>query len=146
MPLWTRLVGWLFGIDLNRIVDAVTATLSARIKAQADTANISTQADLQMQLRRWDAQVEAWRLQQQLLIAEHGWWVTRWQRPVLFYGFCFHIFCVLTASAFPGLGWTVMALPPPLDWLQAAVLGSYFVLRSLEKGKQGELLEKVKGK
>jgi len=26
------------------------------------------------------------------------------------------------------------------------VLGSYFVLRSLEKSKRGELLEKVKGK
>ena len=117
MPLWTRLAGWLFGIDLNRIVDAVTETLSARIKAKADTANISTQAELQMQLRQWDAQVEAWRLQQQLLIAEHGWWVTRWQRPSLFYAFCLHIVCVVMASAFPGLGWTVMALPNPLDWL-----------------------------
>ena len=63
MPLWTRLAGWLLGLDLNRIVDAVTATLSARIKAQADTANIATQADLQMQLRQWEAQVENWRFQ-----------------------------------------------------------------------------------
>ncbi len=146
MPLWTRFAGWLLGLDLNRIVAGVTDTLTARIRAQADTTNISTQAELQMQLKQWDAQVENWKLQQQLLTAEHGWWVTRWQRPLLFYVFCFHVACVVVASTFSGLGWTVLALPEPLGWLETGVLGSYYLLRSLEKGKRAELLAKVKGK
>ena len=146
MPFWTRLAGWLFGIDLNSIVTAVTNTLSAKIKAQADTTNVSTQAELQMQLKQWDAQVENWKLQQQLLIVEHGWWVTRWQRPLLFYVFCFHVACVVVASAFTRLGWTVAALPDPLGWLEAGVLGSYFLLRSVEKSSRGDLIDKAKGK
>ena len=146
MPMWTRVAGWLLGIDLNKIVAAVTATLTARIKAQADTANVTTQAELQMQLRQWDAQVDNWRLQQQLLIAEHGWWVARFQRPLLFYIFAVHVGCVVMASAFPGLGWTVNALPEPLAWLEAGVLGSYFLLRLAEKRLRGSLVEKVKGR
>lgn len=146
MPFWARLAGWLFGINLNSIAAAVTNTLCARIKAQADTTNVSTQAELQMQLRQWDAQVANWQLQQQLLIAEHGWWVTRWQRPLLFYVFCFHVACVVLASAFAGLGWTVAALPSPLDWLEAGVLSSYFLLRSFELSKRGELIDKARGK
>jgi hypothetical protein len=146
MPIWTRIVGWLCGIDLNSIVTGVTNTLSARIKAQADTTNVSTQAELQMQLKQWDAQVENWQLQEQLLIAEHGWWVTRWQRPLLFYVFAFHIAFVVVASSFARLGWIVQALPQPLDWLEAAVLSSYFLLRSLENGRRGDLIDKVKVK
>jgi hypothetical protein len=143
MPFWTKLAGWIFGIDINGIVTGVTNTLAAKIKAQADTTNILTQAELQMQLKQWDAQVDNWKLQQRLLIAEHGWWVTRWQRPLLFYVFCFHVACVVGASAFTRLGWIVQALPQPLDWLETGVLGSYFLLRSYEKRGRGDLVNKI---
>jgi hypothetical protein len=53
---------------------------------------------------------------------------------------------VVGASAFTKAGWTVAALPEPLDWLETGVLGSYFLLRSFEKRGRGGIVNKVAGK
>lgn len=46
---------------------------------------------------------------------------------------CGHVAAVVIASTFPALGWTVHALPPPMDQWQGTIILSLFGLSAVAK-------------
>lgn len=78
------------------------------------------------------AEIETRKLQKDVIIAEHGWWVTRWQRPFLFYPCAIHVLAIIFDTVF-SLGWGISSLPSPYNELQFAIILSYFLTRPVEK-------------
>lgn len=78
------------------------------------------------------AEIENRKVQKDLIVAEHGWWVTRWQRPFLFYPCALHIITIIFDTVF-SLGWGIPSLPSPYNELQFAIVLSYFLTRPVEK-------------
>lgn len=78
------------------------------------------------------AEIETRKQQKELIVAEHGWWITRWQRPFLFYPCALHVLAIVFDTVFQmGLG--VPSLPSPYNELQFAIILSYFLTRPVEK-------------
>ena len=81
---------------------------------------------------RIKAELETRKVQKELIVQEHGWWVTRWQRPFLFYPCAAHILAIILDTVF-AFGWGIPSLPSPYNELQFAIVLSYFITRPVEK-------------
>lgn len=97
-----------------------------------------TDKDAQIAVATITAELEARRLQKELLVAESGWWGTRWIRPLIVYPFILHIGAIAIDSTFT-LGWGVAKLPAPYEYLEQTVILSYFIARPFEKIGRGIL-------
>jgi hypothetical protein len=125
----------LFGADaFGRIVSAVADHF--RAKANADLARQQAEigADTQIALARIAAELEARRVQAQILNADRGWWVTRWIRPLLVYPCVLHFAAIVLDSTIAPYGsWGVARLPAPYDLYEQAIILSFFIARPFEK-------------
>jgi hypothetical protein len=134
---WAKIAGWLMGLNINDIVSSVTTTLQVKVKAAADTQNVATQAEAQAMLASWQAEVDTFKLQQQLMIVEQGWWVTRLIRP----GFAY-----LTMGYYGALlfGIKVPVLPDPWNYLACGIVGTFFLMRPFEKNSRAAMIATLK--
>ncbi len=55
----------------------------------------------------------------------------RWAIGIVAVALCGHVACVVIASAFPSLNWTVHALPRPMDDWQGTIILSLFGLSAV---------------
>lgn len=78
------------------------------------------------------AEIENRKVQKEVILNEHGWWVTRWCRPFLFYPLALHIVAISLDTIFK-FGWGIPSLPSPYNELQFAIILSYFLTRPVEK-------------
>lgn len=127
-----KLVGWLGGGVLDALAGRVADYL--RQKASDDLARFQTgvQADTQIALAQVNAQIEARKLQAQIMDADRGWWVTSWIRPLIVYPCVLHFGAIVLDSTF-AFGWGIAKLPPPYDGYEQAIILSFFIARPFEK-------------
>lgn len=127
-----KLIGWFGGGVLDALTGRVADYL--RQKASDDLARFQTgvQADTQIALSQVNAQIEARKLQAQIMDADRGWWVTSWIRPLIVYPCVLHFGAIVLDSTF-AFGWGIAKLPPPYDGYEQAIILSFFIARPFEK-------------
>jgi len=127
-----KLLGWLGG----GVFDSLLGRLSDYMlrKASDDLARFQTgvQADTQIALTQINAQIEARKLQAEIMQADRGWWVTSWIRPLIVYPCILHFGAIVLDSTF-AFGWGIAKLPPPYDSYEQAIILSFFIARPFEK-------------
>ena len=114
------------------IVKGYTDLATARVMAAKDQELARIKSGEAVDLKKEDTTAIIVQLQQALILADQQWWVTRWIRPGFSYICMVHMGMVAAAS----IGWIngpINALPYPMDYLQAGIIGSYFLLRPFEK-------------
>jgi hypothetical protein len=129
-----KLLGFFGGDLFSRIVEAVAGYL--RLKANDDLARYqaSVAADTQIALARVNAEIEARKLQAQIVAADRGWRVTAWIRPLLVYPCVLHFAAIVLDSTIPPFGsWGIAKLPAPYDLYEQAIILSFFIARPFEK-------------
>lgn len=114
-------LSWITSILSGGILDKLLAIYSKRQDTDALIAVETIKAEL-----------ETRRLQQQLILAEGGWWVTRLIRPLIVYPFVIHIGAIALDSTFT-MGWGIAKLPSPYESLEQTIILSYFLSRPFEK-------------
>jgi hypothetical protein len=127
-----KLIGLVGGGALDAILGRVAELLQR--KASDDLARFQTgvAADTQIALSRINADIEARKIQAQLVQADRGWWVTAWIRPLIVYPCVVHFGAIVIDSTFR-LGWAIAKLPPPYDGYEQAIILSFFIARPFEK-------------
>lgn len=114
------------------LASAVGNFLQARANGQLAQYQTGVAADTQIALAQINAQIALAQQQQALLLADKGWWVTAWIRPLLIYPFVLHCGAVVLDTVFH-FGWAVPPLPHPFDQYEGQVLALYVGARTLEK-------------
>ena len=127
-----KVIGWFGGGVFDTLIGRVADYL--RQKASDDLARFQTgvQADTQIALTQVNAQIEARKLQAQIMDADRGWWVTSWIRPLIVYPCVLHFGAIVFDSTF-AFGWGIAKLPPPYDGYEQAIILSFFIARPFEK-------------
>jgi len=129
MPMLLTLALKTFG---SGIIEKLLGYLQQRANVQLEERKAEVGADTQLALAQLTAEVEARKLQTQIALADAGWWVTRWMRPLAFYLCLMHFGAIVLDSTFR-LHWGVPALPPPYDGFEQAILLSIIIARPFEK-------------
>ncbi len=127
-----KFLGWFGGDAFNRVVTAVAGYLQQKANDRLAAHQAEVGGDVQLALARANAEVEARRLQAQLLAADGGWWVTRWMRPLAFYVCLVHFAAIVLDSTFR-FHWAIPALPAPYDGYEQYILLSIIIARPFEK-------------
>ena len=124
----------LFGLInlIPGLTSAVANYLTARANTQLQTYQTGVAADTQIALAQINAQIALGAQQQALLIADKGWWVTAWIRPLLIYPFVLHCGAIVLDTVFR-FGWAIPPLPHPFDAYEGNVLALYVGARTIEK-------------
>lgn len=127
-----KLMGLLGGGALDALLGQLSDYL--RAKANDDLARFQTgvQADTQIAIARITAEIEARKIQTQLIQSDRGWWVTAWVRPLVVYPCVLHFGAIVLDSTFR-FGWGIAKLPPPYDGYEQAIILSFFIARPFEK-------------
>lgn len=127
-----KLAGWLGGGVFDALIGRVAGLL--RQRANNDLARFQTgvQADAQIALAQVTAQIEARKMQAQIMEADRGWWVTAWIRPLIVYPCVLHFGALVLDSTF-AFGWGIAKLPAPYDGYEQAIILSFFIARPFEK-------------
>ena len=127
-----KVIGWFGGGVFDTLIGRVAEYL--RQRASDDLARFQTgvQADTQIALTQVNAQIEARKLQAQIMDADRGWWVTSWIRPLIVYPCVLHFGAIVLDSTF-AFGWGIAKLPPPYDGYEQAIILSFFIARPFEK-------------
>lgn len=79
-----------------------------------------------------DVEISNLEAKRDVLLAEQGWWVTAWIRPLFAYPVIVHFGLVVADSIFQ-FSWTIAALPSPMDQWEGWIVGAYFLTRPVEK-------------
>jgi hypothetical protein len=116
LKIFTSIVSWLSSGVLDKLLDVYS-------KKQDQNAQIAVET-----IR---AELETRKLQKDLLVEEHGWWVTASIRPLVVYPFILHVGAIALDSTFT-LGWGIAKLPSPYETLEQTIILSYFLTRPVE--------------
>lgn len=129
-----KLIGLIGGDVLGRVAGAVAEHFRAKANAELARHQAEIGADTQVALARIAAELDARRVQAQILQADRGWWVTRWIRPLLVYPCVLHFAAIVLDSTVPPYGsWGIARLPAPYDLYEQAIILSFFIARPFEK-------------
>jgi hypothetical protein len=136
-----RLLAFMGGDLFQSVVSKVADYFHKKAAAELDRHRIEVNADAQIALARINAEIEARKIQAQLLAADRGWWVTAWIRPLLVYPCVVHFAgVVLDSTPFwtpfgPHVvgAWGIEKLPAPYDFYEQTVILSFFIARPFEK-------------
>lgn len=115
------LLSWVTGGGLSGVADRIGDAYERKLQAQTDSEKM-----------RIDAEIDTLTLQQQVLIAEQGNWVTRWIRPAFALPFVIYDFKIVVWDKVLKLGATD-PLSPEFWQLQMIVFGAFFITRPFEK-------------
>jgi hypothetical protein len=129
--LW-KLAGLFGGATFDKLLGGVADLLRQRADNELARFQTGVTADTQIALAQVNAQIEARKLQTEILQADRGWWVTSWIRPLIVYPCVAHFGAIVLDSTF-AFGWGIAKLPPPYDGYEQAIILSFFIARPFEK-------------
>lgn len=132
LSLVWKLAGFLGGPVFDKLLGGLAEFLQKRASDDLARFQAGVAADTQIALSQVNAQIEARKLQAQIVQADRGWWVTSWIRPLIVYPCVFHFGAIVLDSTFH-LGWSIAKLPPPYDGYEQAIILSFFIARPFEK-------------
>ncbi|MHA1554812.1 MAG: 3TM-type holin [Alphaproteobacteria bacterium] len=107
--------------SLPGVLKALGSAFEDKQNATTDQARIAA-----------DERIARLQAQRDVLVAETGWPVTRWIRPLFAYPVIVHFSAVVADSLFH-FTWDVAALPEPMATWEGWVVGAYFITRPIEK-------------
>jgi hypothetical protein len=113
----TWLLNFLTGGLLDKILAAFTTTVTT--VASVDRAKIG--AATSVTLGEQAATVALSQSAAAMAIADKGWWVTAWMKPVAFYTFMTHCGAFVIDKTFK-LGWAIPQLPAPYDAMEHDII------------------------
>jgi hypothetical protein len=132
LSLFWKLAGFLGGPVFDKLLGGLAEFLQKRASDDLARFQAGAAADTQIALSQVNAQIEARKLQAQIVQADRGWWVTSWIRPLIVYPCVIHFGAIVLDSTFR-LGWSIAKLPPPYDGYEQAIILSFFIARPFEK-------------
>ena len=132
LSLFWKLAGFLGGPIFDKLLGGVADFLQKRASDDLARFQAGAAADTQIALSQVNAQIEARKLQAQIVEADRGWWVTSWIRPLIVYPCVIHFGAIVLDSTFH-LGWSIAKVPPPYDGYEQAIILSFFIARPFEK-------------
>lgn len=118
------LISWLVGGGIDKILSRLTAARWNELAAQTDADRLAAQ----LQVQAIEAELAAHRETTALRRQTAGQWEMRLLVLVTGLPCALHFGAVCLVSMFPGLGWTVLRLPAPMDEWQGRILLSLFGL------------------
>jgi hypothetical protein len=127
-----KLMGFIGGATFDALLGRLAEYLRARANDDLARYQTGVQADTQIAIAHVNAQIEARKVQAQLIQADRGWWVTAFIRPLIVYPCVLHFGAIVIDSTFL-LGWGIAKLPPPYDGYEQAIILSFFIARPFEK-------------
>lgn len=119
---------FLVGIFSSPLLETVKSYFTS--KANSEIEKTKTEGTVAVALI--NAELESRKAQKEILIADQGWWVTAWIRPLTAYPFVLHVSAIALDSTFK-FGWGVPKLPSPYDQMEWTILLSFFIARPIEK-------------
>ena len=132
LALFWKVAGLLGGATFDKLLGGVADYLRKRADNELARFQAGVAAATQIALARVTAQIEARKLQTELMQADRGWWVTSWIRPLIVYPCVLHFGAIVLDSTF-GFEWGIAKLPPPYDGYEQAIILSFFIARPFEK-------------
>ena len=118
------ILSWLSGGVLDRLLSYFEKRQDTGLERDKLVATVTTE--------EIKAEIEARRLQAQIIQVEQGWWITALMRPFLFYPLAAHYVAVVADSMFH-FSFDIDRLPAPMNDWQGTILLSLFLSRPLEK-------------
>jgi hypothetical protein len=129
-----KLIGLFGGGLFERVLSLLVAHVEKKASEELARFQTGVRADTEIALARLNAELEARRVQAQILEADRGWFVTRWIRPLLVYPCVLHFSAIVLDSTIPPYGsWGIAKLPAPYDLYEQAIILSFFIARPFEK-------------
>ncbi len=116
----------------DKLLGGIAEVLRKRADDELARFQTGVAADTQIAIAQVQAQIEARKLQTEIIQADRGWWVTSWIRPLIVYPCVLHFGAIVLDSTF-GFGWGIAKLPPPYDGYEQAIILSFFIARPFEK-------------
>jgi hypothetical protein len=136
-----KLFGFLGGDIFGKIVDGVARYFERKANDDLSRFQTGVASDTKIAMARLNAEIEARKVQAQILAADRGWRVTAWIRPLLVYPCVVH-FGAIVIDSIPfwtpfgthAVGsWEIAKLPAPYDMYEQAIILSFFIARPFEK-------------
>ncbi len=116
--------------SLPGILKALSSAQEQKTNAQTDQARIAA-----------DERIAGLEAQRDVLVAEQGWPVTRWIRPLFAYPVIIHFSLVVADSIFD-FAWTIEKLPEPMATWEGWIVAAYFLTRPFEKIGRAYIINK----
>lgn len=113
-----RLLAALFG---GGLAEQLRRAYEAKLAAETDAERLAA-----------EAQIRTLEIAQANRLATADNLGVRWAIGIVAIALCGHVACVVIASALPGLGWTVHALPAPMNDWQGTIILSLFGLSAVK--------------
>jgi len=113
------------------------------LSALIDSEGVQAQAKASVAIAAIEAELESRKRAADLLVLEHGWWVTRWIRPLFAYPLIIY-FAAVVADKLLHLKWEAEPLPEPLDDWAGWIVTAYFLVRGFEKSMRWFRREETK--
>ena len=123
------LFNWLLKLSGTKVLENVRGIMNDKRTSE----NISEQHAAEVVVAELTAQIEERKTQRDIIVAEQGWKVTAFIRPAFAYPLAIYYASIIFVSIFPGLGWTILALPPIMMNWSFIIITAYFGGRSIEK-------------
>lgn len=98
--------------------------------ADSDVARLRVEAEVE--IAAIGAELAARQAAAQVLLAEHGWAVTRWIRPAFAYPLAAY-YAAIVADKLLHFGWEAEPLPEPIGAWSGTIITAYFLVRGFEK-------------
>lgn len=112
-----RFLTALFG---GGLADQLRRAYEAKLAAETDAERLAV-----------ETQIRALEIAQANRLATTDNLGVRWAIGIVAVALCGHVACVVIASALPSLGWTVHALPAPMNEWQGTIILSLFGLSAI---------------
>lgn len=117
-----RILGALTGLFGGGLGDQLRRAYEAKLKAETDADKLAA-----------DTTIRALEIAQANRLATTDNWGVRLAIGIVAVALCGHVAAVVIASTFPSLGWTVHALPAPMNQWQGTIILSLFGLSAVAK-------------
>lgn len=119
---------WFGGLDIGGLVN----TAAQAYAAKQDAGVKKDQIDSDLVARAATLSVQEAQLNEQIIVAEQGNWLTRSARPLIAAPFVIYLWKVIVWDKV--LGWGVTdSLGNNLDTIMGTIIASYFIGRTVEK-------------
>jgi hypothetical protein len=102
------------------------------IEKWAETKGAEDQLKASVAIAEINAEMKSREAMAQVLIAEHGWSVTRWIRPLFAYPLVAY-WGIVVIDKLMHFEWEAEPLPSPLDEWAGWIVTAYFLTRPIEK-------------
>lgn len=124
-------MGWLLSLFGGPLISSLVEGVLSAYRAKLAAVSSTEAHEVDLASAEILGEIKMRQAAAAIVIAEQGWWVTAWIRPLFAYPLIIYFACCISASVFHYAG--PAQLPPPIgDWAGWMIV-AYFGGRSIEK-------------